>query len=151
MFWQLIEQNHIEQGFMNLNPDVVISEAGLTKAIYKGAHAADHFCQGSPCNRQNKGFRFSRFSKFGHQQENSRQALFAGVEKLIDEVGLDSHMDKCGPYSGNCPKELLCKLWSRWWDEWRPPCPDQFPCFESNEAGKTTQTGSRDAYLCGSV
>jgi hypothetical protein len=38
-----------------------------------------------------KGFRFTRLTKFGHQQENSRQTLFAGVEKLIDKIGLGSH------------------------------------------------------------
>jgi hypothetical protein len=38
-----------------------------------------------------KVFRFSRLTKFGQQQENPRQALFAGVEKLIDKIGLGSH------------------------------------------------------------
>jgi hypothetical protein len=33
----------------------------------------------------------SRLTKFGHQQENSRQTPFAGVEKLIDKIGLGSH------------------------------------------------------------
>jgi hypothetical protein len=30
-------------------------------------------------------------AKLGHQEENPRQTLFAGVEKLIDKIGLGSH------------------------------------------------------------
>jgi hypothetical protein len=38
-----------------------------------------------------EGFRFTQLTKFSQQQENSGQTLFAGVEKLIDKVGLGSH------------------------------------------------------------
>ena len=36
-------------------------------------------------------FRLARLAEFRHQQQNSRQALFAGVEELIDQVGLNAH------------------------------------------------------------
>ena len=40
---------------------------------------------------RDEGFRFAGLAEFRHQKENPRQALFAGVEELIDKVGLGSH------------------------------------------------------------
>ena len=53
----------------------------------------------------NEGFRFARLAEFRHQQENPRQALFAGVEELIDKIGLGSHaagQQKLEEYVGEC-------------------------------------------------
>ena len=36
-------------------------------------------------------FRLTGLAEFRHQQENPRQTLFAGVEKLIDKIGLGAH------------------------------------------------------------
>ena len=33
----------------------------------------------------------SFFAKLRHQQQYPRQTLFAGVEELVDKVGLDAH------------------------------------------------------------
>ena len=33
----------------------------------------------------------ARLAEFGHQQKDSRQALLAGVEELIDQIGLGAH------------------------------------------------------------
>ena len=80
---------------MHLDAAVVIDKSKLEKTIHEkadaGPRSADHLCQDFLRNRRNKGLRFPRLPKFGHQQVNSRQALFAGVEKLIDEIGLDPH------------------------------------------------------------
>ena len=35
-----------------------------------------------------QGFRFAWLSKIRHQQQHSSQALFTGVEQLIDKIGL---------------------------------------------------------------
>jgi len=43
---------------------------------------------GFPGNRRNVGFAFTRLAKFRHQQEYPSQALLAGVEELIDKIGL---------------------------------------------------------------
>jgi DNA topoisomerase I len=92
---QLIEQHHIEQRLIHLDAAVVIDKAQLAKAIHKeadtGPRGADHLRQGFLGNGRNEGFRFTRLAEFRHQQENPRQALFAGVEKLIDKIGLGSH------------------------------------------------------------
>jgi hypothetical protein len=40
---------------------------------------------------RNQCFGLSRLADFGHQEGNSRQTLFTGIEKLIDKVSLGSH------------------------------------------------------------
>jgi len=80
---------------MDLDAAVVFDEAELTKAIHEEADAgpggADHLRQSLLCDPRNEALRFTGLTKFGHQQENPRQTLFAGVEKLIDKIGLGSH------------------------------------------------------------
>ena len=80
-----------------MNPDaaVVFNKAELAKAIHEEADAgpggSDHFRQSFLRDLWDQRFRFSRLAKLRQQQENSRQTLFAGVEKLIDKIGLGSH------------------------------------------------------------
>ena len=92
---QLIEQDHVEQRLMYLDAAVVTDKAELAKAIHEKADArprgANHLRQGFLRDGRNVGFRFARLAKFGHQQENARQTFFAGVEELIDKIGLGSH------------------------------------------------------------
>jgi hypothetical protein len=80
---------------MNTDATVVFNEAELAKAIHEEADAgpggSNHFRQRFLRDRWDQRFRFSRLAKFRQQQENSRQSLFAGVEKLIDKIGLGSH------------------------------------------------------------
>ena len=45
-------------------------------------------------NLRNQGFRFPGLAKFRHQQKNSGQAFFTGVEKLIDKIGLNPHASR---------------------------------------------------------
>ena len=80
-----------------MNPDaaVVFDKAMFPKAIHKEAHArpgsADHIGQGFLRDMWNQCFLFPRLAEFGYQQKNPRQTLFAGVEKLIDKIGLGAH------------------------------------------------------------
>ena len=80
---------------MDLDAAVVFDEAELAKAIHEEADAgpggADHLCQSFLCDPRNQALQLTWLTKFGHQQENPRQSLFAGVEKLIDKIGLGSH------------------------------------------------------------
>ena len=95
MLRQLIEQNHIEQRLVYLDTAVVIDKTELAKAVHEEADTrpggADHLRECFLRDGRNEGFRFSWLAEFRHQQEDSRQTLFAGVEKLIDEVSLGSH------------------------------------------------------------
>src|SRR5450631_2847572 len=90
-----LQQNYIEQRFMNPNAAVVFNKAELAKSIHEEADArtgsADHFCQSFLSDLRNQRFRFPRLAKLGQQQENPRQTLLAGVEKLIDQIGLGSN------------------------------------------------------------
>jgi len=90
-----VVQNDVEQRLMNPDAAVVFNKAEVAKAIHEEADAgpgsSNHFCQGFLRDLWNQRFRFSRLAKFGQQQENSCQTLFAGVEKLIDKIGLGSH------------------------------------------------------------
>ena len=88
-------KDHIEQRLVNLDAPVVFDKAELAKTVHKkadaGASGSDHLRQGFLRDLGNVLFRFARLAEFRHQQEYSRQALFTGVEKLIDQVGLNAH------------------------------------------------------------
>jgi len=90
-----IVQNHVEQRLMNLNAAVVCNKAELAKAVHEKADAgpgcADHLRQGFLRDLRNQCFWFTWLAKLRQQQKNPRQTLFAGVEQMIDKVGLGSH------------------------------------------------------------
>ena len=92
---EMIVQNHIHQRLIDADATVVFNKAELAKAIHEeadtGAGCADHLCQSLLRDGRDEGFGFTRLTKFGQQQENPGQTPFAGVEKLIYEVGLGSH------------------------------------------------------------
>jgi len=89
-----IVEDYVEQRLVDADAAVVADKTELAKAIHKeadtGARGADHFSQGLLGDFRNQGFRLARLSKFRHQQENARQASFAGVEQLVDKVSLDA-------------------------------------------------------------
>src|ERR1039457_6803399 len=90
--WQLVVQNNVQEGFVNLDATVVFDKAELAKAVHEEADprpgCPDHFRQSLLRDLGDKLFRFAGLSKLRHQQENSGQTLFAGVEELIDKIGL---------------------------------------------------------------
>ena len=92
---QMIKQNSIQQRLVNLDAPVIFDKPELSKSIHEeadaGAGGADHLGQGFLRNLWNVVFRIARLAEFCHQQQNPRQALFTGVEKLIDQVGLNAH------------------------------------------------------------
>src|ERR1022692_1826227 len=92
---EMIVLNHIDQRLVDPDAAVVFDKAELAKAIHEEAYAgpggADHLCQRLLRDLGNQRFRLARLAKLGHQQENSRQTLFTGVEKLVHQVGLGSH------------------------------------------------------------
>src|ERR1700683_4236680 len=80
---------------MYLDTAVVTYKTKIAKAVHEeanaGARGADHIRQCLLCNSGDEGSRRTRLAEFRHQQENPREALFAGIEKLIDKIGLDAH------------------------------------------------------------
>ena len=80
---------------MDLNTTAIANKPKFTKAIHKeadtGPGSADHIRQCVLSNGRDICFLFAGLAEFRHDQKNSRQALFTGVEKLIDEICLGSH------------------------------------------------------------
>jgi hypothetical protein len=80
---------------VNLDAPIVFDKAELAKTVHKKADAraggADHLRQSLLRDLGNALFRFARLAKFRHQQKYPRKALFTGVEKLIDQIGLGPH------------------------------------------------------------
>ena len=80
-----------------MDPDaaVVFDEAELAEAVHEeadaGAGGADHLGQGLLGDLGDQGLRFAGLAELGHQQQDAGQALFAGVEELIDKIGLGAH------------------------------------------------------------
>src|ERR1035437_8570783 len=92
---KLIVQNHVEQSLMRPNAAVVINKAELAETIHEVVDArsrgADHFRETFLRYLGNQLFRFTWLAKLRHQQEYPRQMFFAGVEELVDKIGLDAH------------------------------------------------------------
>ena len=73
---------------------VIIDKARFSKPVHEEADSrpsrAYHSCERLLAYVGNPSFGFMCLAKLGKQQENSRQAFFAGIEKLINEVRLES-------------------------------------------------------------
>jgi len=91
-------KNHVQQRFMHANSSVVFDESQLAEAVHEEADSrsrgADHVGQSLLGDRRNQCLRLTRLAKFGHQQKNARQPLFAGIKELVDQVGLNAHASR---------------------------------------------------------
>src|ERR1035437_7251231 len=95
MLRKTIQEDCFEERFVNLDAAVVVNEPEFAKAVHEeadaGAGSADHLCKGLLSDGRNELCRFSGLTVFGHQKEEPRQALFAGIEVLIEKICLGSH------------------------------------------------------------
>src|ERR1700743_1769428 len=89
-------QDDIHKRTMNAQLPVVFNVTKLTEAIHKeadpGASAPDHLRQSFLAYLGNDGIRHAFFAKLGQQQQCSCKTLLAGVEKLVNQVCLDSRI-----------------------------------------------------------
>ncbi len=73
---------------------VVFDKPELLKSVHEKAHPragrADHLCQNLLTYSWDRHFGHPFFAELRHEQQNSRQSLFAGIEKLIDQIVLIS-------------------------------------------------------------
>src|ERR1700722_14092834 len=85
-------QNHIQQRLVHLDATVIFDKTELAKAIHEetdpGSSGSDHFSQSFLRYLGDQSLRIARLAKLRHQEKNARQALFAGVEELVDKIGL---------------------------------------------------------------
>jgi Phosphohydrolase-associated domain len=92
---QLIVKNHVEKGLVDVDAAVVVDKAELAKTIHEeadpGSGRSNHVGKGLLRDLWNFHQRFACPPEFRHQQEDSCQTLFAGIEQLIDKVSLSSH------------------------------------------------------------
>ncbi len=107
---------------MNFDVAVVVDEAELAELVHEridpGSCGADHLGQGLLTNLRENGCGFALAAEVGQEQKCSRQALFARVEQLVDQILLDpgvarqemvhEQLGKCW-FFANHPKHIgLC-------------------------------------------
>ncbi len=90
-----VVEDNVEQGLVDVDAAVVVDEAHFAEAIHEEADAragsADHLGECLLGDFWNDDMRVIGKPEFGHKEQDTRQALFTGVEELVDEVGLGSH------------------------------------------------------------
>src|SRR2546423_7000866 len=88
-----IVQDHVEQRAVDFEDAVVLDESELSKAVHEEIHPrsgrADHLREDFLADPGDHVLRLALLAEVSEQQQNARQALFAGVEELIDKVRLD--------------------------------------------------------------
>ena len=91
----LVVEDDVEQGFVDADAAVVVDEAQFAEAVHEeadaGAGGADHFGEGFLGDSGDEGLLDAWLTEVGHEEEDSGEAFFAGVEELIDEISLGSH------------------------------------------------------------
>src|SRR5450631_4525501 len=96
---------------MNLDVMAVIAdESQPSKTVHEEtdarARGPDHLSQGFLADLGDKRFRLALIAIVRQQQQQPRQPPLAGIEQLLDEVGLDPY----GPVQ-DMVYEHLCKFW----------------------------------------
>src|SRR6266536_1887954 len=90
----LVVQNDIQQRAVDLQSAIVIDEAQFTEFIHERTHPrsrrADHFRERLLADLCNDWLRFALLAEVRQEKKSPRQALFARVEQLIDEVRFNS-------------------------------------------------------------
>ncbi len=90
----LVVQNDIQQRAVDLQSAIVIDEAQFTEFIHERAHPrsrrANHFRERLLADLCNDWLRFTLLAEVREKKKSPRQALFARIEQLIDEVRFNS-------------------------------------------------------------
>src|SRR5438270_13817203 len=89
---KMIVQNYVQKRLMDADATVVLDESQLSEPIHEEAHtracSSNHFGQRLLRDLWNQRLRLAGLTKLCHQQQDSGQPLFTGVEKLVDKIGL---------------------------------------------------------------
>src|ERR1700738_2368516 len=90
----LVEQDHVQQGIMDLDFSVIFDKTQFAKLVHEEAHArsgrADHLRQRFLTERSHDRLRPSLLAKVCKQKEKPGQALLARIKQLIDQVLFNS-------------------------------------------------------------
>src|SRR5450755_3688439 len=94
MVASLFLQKDVEKSVVDADLAVVFDEAQFSEAIHEktdsGPGGADHLSQEFLADFGNYRLGFAFLAELREEQQNPRQPLFAGIEKLIDQVRLDA-------------------------------------------------------------
>src|SRR5471032_3246858 len=94
IFPGLVAQQYAQQGAVNLQVAVVVDEAQLPEFVHEKTdprpRRADDAGQGLLTNRYRDRLRPTFLAEVRQQEQRPRQPLFTRVEKLIDQVLLDT-------------------------------------------------------------
>jgi hypothetical protein len=92
----LLIVKNIQKRTVNAQLTVVLDESQFAEAIHEeadsGAGGANHLCQGFLADFGNHGLWSPVFAELGEQQQGACQALFAGVEELINQIFLETNV-----------------------------------------------------------
>src|SRR6185437_7181351 len=91
-----IVKNNIQKRTVDTQLAVVLDEPQFAKAIHEEAHpgagGANHLGEGFLADFGNHGLWSPFFAEPGKQQQRPRQAFFAGVEELINQIFLKTNV-----------------------------------------------------------
>src|ERR1700738_2381857 len=90
----LVEQDHVQQGIMDLDFSVVFDETQFAEFVHKKAHArsgrANHLRQRFLTKRSHDRLWPAFLPEICKKKEEPGEALFARIKQLVDQVFLDS-------------------------------------------------------------
>src|SRR6476660_10236528 len=86
----LVEQYHVQQGIMDLDFSVVFDKTQFAESVHEKAHArsgrADHLRQRFLTKVSHDRLWPAFLAKICKQKEQPREALFARIKQLVDQV-----------------------------------------------------------------
>jgi len=92
----LLVENHGEQGLIDFDFVLIFDEAQFPEFVHEEIHArtggTDHLGQGFLGNFRQDAVRLILFAIAREKQERARQALFAGIEELVDQILFDPNV-----------------------------------------------------------
>ena len=90
----IVVQDHVQQGIVNLDFSVVFDKTQFAEFVHEKTHArsgrADHLRQRFLTKRSHDRLRPAFLAEICKEKEESGEALFAGIEQLIDQVLFNS-------------------------------------------------------------
>src|SRR6202048_4353414 len=90
----LVEQDHVQQGIMDLDFSVVFDKTQFAELVHEKADArsgrADHLRQGFLTKLSHDRLRLALLAEICKQKEKSGKTLLARIKQLVDQVLFNS-------------------------------------------------------------
>src|ERR1700726_507666 len=106
----LVEQDHVQQGIMDLDFSIVFDKTQFAEFVHEKTHArsgrADHLRQRFLTERSHDRLRLPFLAEICKQKKKSGETLFARIKQLVDQVLFNSAVP-----SQQIRHEQFRKLW----------------------------------------